>query len=142
MTTCDIAVIGAGVAGSTAAALLARRGLRVMLFEKGTLPRQKVCGEFLSPDGVGVLSRLGVWSQLETSQARRVEAFTLTASQRQTQHRLPAPGWGVSRWVLDHLLWDHAIRSGVVARERCSVVHVTGNRQRGFALTVQQADQS
>ena len=51
MTAWDIAIIGGGVAGSTAAALLAQRGLQVILIEKGRFPRQKVCGEFLSPEG-------------------------------------------------------------------------------------------
>ena len=139
MTAWDIAVIGGGVAGSTAAALLARHGLQVILIEKGTFPRQKVCGEFLSPEGTDVLIRLGVWPQIEAHHPQRVDGFTLTAGRRQTRHRLPSPGWGVSRWVLDHLLWEHALRSGVATRERCTVEQVTGDFQRGFSLTLQQA---
>jgi flavin-dependent dehydrogenase len=139
MTAWDIAVIGGGVAGSTAAALLARHGLQVILIEKGTFPRQKVCGEFLSPEGADVLSRLGVWPQVEAHHPQRIDGFTLTAGRRQTRHRLPSPGWGVSRWVLDHLLWEHALRSGVATRERCTVEQVTGDLQRGFSLTLQQA---
>jgi menaquinone-9 beta-reductase len=139
MTAWDIAVIGGGVAGSTAAALLARHGLQVILIEKGTFPRQKVCGEFLSPEGADVLSRLGVWPQVEVHHPQRIDGFTLTAGRRQTRHRLPSPGWGVSRWVLDHLLWEHALRSGVATRERCTVEQVTGDFQRGFSLTLQQA---
>src|SRR5262245_21230957 len=139
MTAWDIAVIGGGVAGSTAAALLARHGLQVILIEKGTLPRQKVCGEFLSPEGADILSRLGVWPQVEAHHPQRIDGFTLTAGRRQTRHRLPSPGWGVSRWVLDHLLWEQAVRSGVATRERCTVEQVTGDFQRGFSLTLQQA---
>ena len=139
MTAWDIAVIGGGVAGSTAAALLARHGLQVILIEKGTFPRQKVCGEFLSPEGADVLSRLGVWPQVEAHHPQRIDGFTLTAGRRQTRHRLPSPGWGVSRWVLDHLLWEHALRSGVATHERCTVEQVTGDFQRGFSLTLRQA---
>jgi flavin-dependent dehydrogenase len=139
MTTWDIAVIGAGVAGCAAAALLAQRGLRVILLEKGSLPRQKVCGEFLSPEGADVLRRLGVWPQVEAHHPPRIEGFTLTAGRRQTRHRLPCSGWGVSRWVLDHLLWEHAQRSGVVTHERCAVEQVSGDFQQGFALTLQPA---
>jgi flavin-dependent dehydrogenase len=142
MTGWDIAVIGAGIAGSTAAALLARGGLQVILIEKGTFPRQKVCGEFLSPEGADVLRRLGVWPQLETHQPRCIDGFALTAGQRHTRHRLPSPGWGVSRRVLDHLLWEHAQRSGVTTHERCTVERVTGDFQRGFSLTLQQAGQA
>ena len=118
------------------------QGLRVILIEKGTFPRQKVCGEFLSPEGADVLSRLGVWPQVEAYHPQRIDGFTLTAGRRQTRHRLPSPGWGVSRWVLDHLLWEHAKRSGVATHERCTVAQVTGDFQRGFALTLQQAGQS
>ena len=141
MTAWDIAVIGGGVAGSTAATLLARQELRVILIEKGTFPRQKVCGEFLSFEGVAVLNRLGVWPQLEADHAYRIDGFTLTAGRRLTQHRLPSPGWGVSRWVLDHILWEHAKRSGVSTHERSTVAQITGDFQRGFALTLQHAGQ-
>jgi 2-polyprenyl-6-methoxyphenol hydroxylase-like FAD-dependent oxidoreductase len=139
MTAWDIAVIGAGVAGSTAAALLAQRGLRVILIERGAYPRQKVCGEFLSPEGVDVLRHLGVWSQIEAHHPPRIDGFTLTAGRRETRHRLPSPGSGVSRWVLDQVLWEHAQRSGVTTRERCTVAQVTGDFHRGFFLTLQQA---
>jgi flavin-dependent dehydrogenase len=142
MTTWDIAIIGGGVAGSTAAALLAQHGLQVILIEKGVFPRQKVCGEFLSPEGADVLSRLGVWPQIEAHHPHRVDSFTLTAGRRQTRHRLPSPGWGVSRWVLDHLLWEQAKHSGVETHERCTVEQVAGDFQRGFSLTLQHADLS
>jgi menaquinone-9 beta-reductase len=142
MTAWDVAVIGAGVAGSTAAALLARHGLQVILIEKGAFPRQKVCGEFLSPEGADVLHRLGVWPHVEAHHPQRIDGFTLTAGRRQTRHRLPYPGWGVSRWVLDHLLWQHAKCSGVATHERCTVEQVTGDFQRGFSLTLQQAGPS
>jgi menaquinone-9 beta-reductase len=139
MTEWDIAVIGGGVAGSTAAALLAQRGLGVILIEKGAFPRQKVCGEFLSPEGADVLRRLGVWPRLEAHHPPRIHSFALTAGRRETRHRLPAPGWGVSRWVLDHVLWEHAKRSGVATQEHCTVEQVTGDFQGGFSLTLRQA---
>jgi menaquinone-9 beta-reductase len=138
MTAWDIAVIGGGVAGSTAAALLAQRGLRVILLEKGALPRQKVCGEFLSPEGVDVLRRLGVWPRIEAHQPPRIHGFTLTAGRRETRHRLPSPGWGVSRWVLDRVLWEHAESAGVATREHCTVEQVTGDFQSGFTLTLRR----
>lgn len=56
----DAVVVGGGVAGSACAIELARRGLRVALFEKARFPRPKACGEGLLPHGVEALARLGI----------------------------------------------------------------------------------
>jgi flavin-dependent dehydrogenase len=56
----DVVIAGGGIAGSTLAVLLGRRGLRVELFERSRFPREKPCGEGVMPAGVGVLRRLGV----------------------------------------------------------------------------------
>jgi len=56
----DVAIAGGGIAGSALAILLGRQGLSVGLFERGTFPREKACGEGLMPGGVAVLRRLGL----------------------------------------------------------------------------------
>jgi len=56
----DVLIAGGGVAGSTLAILLGRRGFRVELFEKEEFPREKPCGEGLMPAGVAALERLGL----------------------------------------------------------------------------------
>lgn len=56
----DVLIAGGGVAGSSLAILLGRRGLTVELFERATFPREKPCGEGLMPAGVAVLERLGL----------------------------------------------------------------------------------
>jgi menaquinone-9 beta-reductase len=142
MTAWDIAVIGGGVAGSAAAALMAQGGLRVILLEKGAWPRQKVCGEFLSPEGAAVLRRLGVWPRIETYHPPQIHGFTLTAEGREMRCQLPQPGWGLSRWLLDHALWEHATGAGVSTREHCTVERVAGDAERGFSLTLRQAGQA
>lgn len=54
----DVLIAGGGIAGSTSAILLGRRGPSVELFEQGHFPKEKPCGEGLMPAGVAVLERL------------------------------------------------------------------------------------
>ncbi|HMI32937.1 MAG TPA: FAD-dependent oxidoreductase, partial [Propionibacteriaceae bacterium] len=61
----DVIVVGAGPAGSATATYLARHGLRVSLLEKSRFPREKVCGDGLTPRGTRQLIRLGI----DTSEA-------------------------------------------------------------------------
>ena len=56
----DVAVIGAGPAGSAAALVLARAGARVALVDKTAFPRDKACGDLVGPRGVQALEDLGV----------------------------------------------------------------------------------
>ncbi|HUO97648.1 MAG TPA: NAD(P)/FAD-dependent oxidoreductase [Rhizomicrobium sp.] len=55
----DVIVVGAGPGGSSAASFLARRGVSVLLLDKSAFPRDKVCGDGLTPQAVYWLERLG-----------------------------------------------------------------------------------
>src|ERR1700710_2806947 len=55
----DVCVVGAGPAGSTAAYLLARQGLSVALVDRARFPRDKTCGDGITPRGARVLQRIG-----------------------------------------------------------------------------------
>jgi flavin-dependent dehydrogenase len=124
------------VAGSATATLLAQAGLQVILLDKGTWPRHKVCGEFLSPEGADVLKRLGAWRDIEGHNPPNVQSFVLTAGGHQSRRNLPTPGWGVSRWILDRTLWEHAQSAGVTTWARRAVTHVSGRLGDGFRLTL------
>jgi menaquinone-9 beta-reductase len=54
----DLIVVGGGPAGSACAITVARLGVKVLLLEKDRFPRQKVCGEFVSPESLGLLHGL------------------------------------------------------------------------------------
>ena len=62
--TFDVAIIGAGPGGSAAGYYLARRGLTVALLDKADFPRDKTCGDGLTPRAVSVLRDMGLLEQL------------------------------------------------------------------------------
>ncbi|MBV9240595.1 MAG: NAD(P)/FAD-dependent oxidoreductase [Acidobacteria bacterium] len=61
----DIAIVGAGPGGSSAAIRLAQSGKRVVLIEKEKFPRQKLCGEFISPECLEHFAELGVLDRMQ-----------------------------------------------------------------------------
>ncbi len=63
----DVAIVGAGPAGTSAAILLAQSGQRVLLLEKERFPRHKLCGEFISPECLAEFARLGVGPQMRAA---------------------------------------------------------------------------
>src|SRR3954465_16039415 len=56
----DVIVVGAGPAGASAAYHLANAGAAVLLLEKSTFPRDKICGDGLTPRGVKQLLAMGI----------------------------------------------------------------------------------
>jgi menaquinone-9 beta-reductase len=56
----DVLIVGAGPAGSVAAAVLARTGARVRLLDRAAFPRDKLCGDTVNPGTLAVLRRLGL----------------------------------------------------------------------------------
>lgn len=109
----EIAVIGAGPAGSTLAAALAQRGRSVVLLERDRFPRHKVCGEFLSGESMDVVDELGWRSAFEEFGAPTMTTARLTAPDGATLSvDLPRPARGLSRYQLDAFLFDQACRSG------------------------------
>jgi flavin-dependent dehydrogenase len=63
----DIAIVGAGPAGSSLAIRLATAGKRVVLIEKAKFPREKLCGEFISPECLAHFAELGALDRMQVS---------------------------------------------------------------------------
>lgn len=111
-----VEVIGGGPAGSAAALAALAAGSSVTLFEKSRFPRHKVCGEFLSPEVVPLLSALGLQSAFEAAQPARITRAVLHTGRHAKRFRLPEPAFGLSRSAFDALLLEAAQRRGAELR--------------------------
>ena len=76
----DAIVVGAGPAGSTAAASLARRGRDVVLVDRAEFPRDKPCGDGIPPGTVGILHDLGLRDGLGAAGFARVRVIRLVSA--------------------------------------------------------------
>jgi flavin-dependent dehydrogenase len=119
---CDVIVVGAGPAGTLAATLLARAGVRVQLFDRARFPRSKLCGDTLNPGALGVLAR-----HLSIDEIVRcglpLDGMLLTGPGVAVRGRYGAgiAGRAITRRVLDQLLLDEAVRAGVEFQERTTI---------------------
>jgi flavin-dependent dehydrogenase len=107
----DVAVIGAGPAGSTLAALLASRGVNVALIDRDTFPRDKLCGEFLSYDALPIIDLL----RIDLGDAPYVQRCRVVSRHAKYDFELPYAARGVSRMTLDNLLFRAAVHAGATS---------------------------
>lgn len=112
METADVAIIGAGPAGATLAALLAGRGHDVALVDRDLFPRDKLCGEFLSYDALPLLDGLGLISDLDRHGTPQIGHCRIIGRRGTYEFEFPRPARGVSRMLLDDLLFRSAVESG------------------------------
>lgn len=114
-----ITIAGGGLAGLTLGILLRRENVPVRLIEAGDYPRHKVCGEYLSGEGVRVLERLGVLEQLVRAGATRSRAVRFfTARSASSPIDLPEAALCCSRHLLDETLAAEFVRRGGELRTR------------------------
>jgi geranylgeranyl reductase family protein len=149
MTMFDVIVVGAGPAGSTSAALLARRGYEVLLVDRARFPRDKACAEYCSPGVEDVLRRTGAWDRVRP-EVHRFPGMTVFVDGRPTlpvryrQHGVARPAFSIPRIRLDALLLEHAAASGahVVQGARVSAVQPEGEVMAAQAITDQDREKS
>lgn len=144
----DVAVIGGGPSGSTAAAMLARLGRSVVQVESEPLPRFHI-GESLLPRNSDVFERIGVrekveqagfvekWGASFQTEDGTLESYVDFASAAEiTQPR----AWQVRRSTFDSLLFDHAASCG--AHQRRARVTAVDIDEQGATLTLTEPDNS
>ena len=124
----DVIVVGAGPGGSAAAIILAGMGWEVLLLDKAVFPRDKVCGDFISPRSLRVLYALGCWPALQEASPNRVESASLylngellTAGVIPQVEHLPNYGYTLPRTILDEIVFRQAQSAGVETIEGCEI---------------------
>jgi flavin-dependent dehydrogenase len=113
--TSDAVVIGAGPAGSVAARELARRGAPVLLVDRATFPRSKVCGCCLNAAALATLDAIGLGHVPAECGAVSLKRVRLAAGRRSAELTLPG-GAAVSREAFDAALVREAEAAGVIFR--------------------------
>src|SRR5262245_19359477 len=124
----DVIIVGAGPAGSTPAYYLAQAGLAVLLLEKSVFPREKVCGDGLTPRAVKALVKMGIDVSPQAGWLRN-QGLRIIGGGMRLELRWPElseyPDYGLvrPRTDFDEMLAKQAVKAGAQLREG---VNVTG----------------
>lgn len=123
----DVAIIGAGPGGSSAGYYLAKNGRRVLLLDKASFPRDKACGDGLTPRSIELLKDMGIFDELACyKKLTGVRVIMDMRSHRDShfhdgrQEQLDY-GYVVPRKQLDNILVKKAIEAGVTFWEKSKV---------------------
>ena len=139
--TADVIVVGAGPGGSATAAYLAMAGLDVLLLEKTAFPREKVCGDGLTPRAVRELITLGIPTPEEDGWIKNHGLRIIGGGIRL---ELPWPdlasfppyGLVRTRQDFDHILAKHAVKHGARLRESTNVTGPVLDERTGAIIGV------
>jgi geranylgeranyl reductase family protein len=124
----DVVVAGGGPAGSSTAFYLAQRGIRVLLMDKATFPREKICGDGVAPRAVRALYKMGLQERLD-GRFNKFHGFRFAgAGKAVVENRIPPTprfpdhGYIIRRYDLDKILVDYARENGAEVWEGCKAV--------------------
>lgn len=140
----DVLIIGAGPAGAAAGYWLAKEGLDVVMVDKKVFPREKTCGDGLTPRAVKQINDMGLGDQL--SQFHRYDGLRATAHGKElelhwpTHPIYPQHGYVVRRRELDTMVARNAVAAGAKLLEEHEALAPV--LERGFVrgATVQTKD--
>ncbi|MFQ5443344.1 MAG: NAD(P)/FAD-dependent oxidoreductase, partial [Nitrospinales bacterium] len=122
----DVIVIGGGPAGTASALFLRKLGYHILLLDQARFPRDKVCGEFISPAADFILEKLGVLSSIEAVNPLRLEGVCISSYEKNELSVTfpPMPGYSgrmtslsLPRVVLDDILLKRTRAEGIEVRE-------------------------
>jgi geranylgeranyl reductase family protein len=131
----DVVVVGAGPAGASTAYFLAQAGVDVLLLEKTSFPREKVCGDGLTPRAVRQLLAMGI--DIESPGWVKNHGLRIVGGGHTLQLRWPDlvtyPAYGLVRTRLDfdEILARHAQKAGARLHERTAVTTAASDDRTG-----------
>lgn len=140
----DVIVIGGGPSGSAAATLLAKRGFKVVVYERDHFPRFHV-GESLIPYCYPVLEKLGLLPKMKSSHFTKkygvqfINEYGKLSEPFRFEEYDPherSQTWQVLRSEFDHMLVEHARESGVTVHEGARVLDVLSEGSRVVGVKV------
>jgi menaquinone-9 beta-reductase len=118
----DLIIVGAGPAGSACAITAARAGANVLLLEKDHFPRQKVCGEFVSPESLGLLH--GFLAEARFRSCPQIVSSRIFLDNKILKFPVSPAAQSIPRFDLDPALFAAAQTAGVTAYEGVAVKEV------------------
>ncbi len=128
----DVAIVGSGPAGASCAAFCAMAGLRTLLLERATFPREKVCGDCLNPTCWPVLERLGVAAEVRAAPHGKLSRVDfIRVDGRVVSASLPVgenAEIAIKRSLLDQILLRRARSLGAEVREGETLLSVRRNQ--------------
>ncbi|MDX6273952.1 MAG: menaquinone-9 beta-reductase [Frankiales bacterium] len=145
VTDADVVVVGGGPGGATTAYHLAQSGLEVVLLEKAAYPREKVCGDGLTPRAVKQLIAMGIDTGPEAGWLRNRGLRIIGGGMRlelDWPDLAAYPGYGLvrPRTDFDELLARHAQKAGAQLHELANVTSVIRDDRSGRVVGVQVKD--
>jgi len=137
----DVIIVGAGPAGSATAAYLAMAGLDVLLLEKAAFPREKVCGDGLTPRAVRELITLGIPTPAEEGWIKNRGLRIIGGGLRlelpwPDSATFPPYGLVRTRKDFDEILARHAVKHGARLRESTNVTGPVLDERTGAIIGV------
>jgi flavin-dependent dehydrogenase len=139
-----VVIAGGGPAGSSLAIRLAENGLPVVLVERETFPRQKLCGEFISPECLTHFESLGVLDPMLASGGDRVSEtifYGLNGTSISVSSKLfGSDALSLSRSAMDFILLERARSLGVTIYENSTIRNVDIGRNGIDCLTIRTND--
>ena len=144
--TFDICIVGAGPAGTTAACLLARQGYSVALVDRARFPRDKTCGDGITPRGARILKRIGALDRVAAEgfacrgvdiRGHGIDGNAVEFTLRFEPDRSDDPGDLIvlPRFTLDALLLEHALGAGPTLFDASKVVGVEAHESYARVVT-------